>query len=249
MRRPFFGIAIALITFIAGTAIPARTQQLRSFDPNQKGACEKALGYSPTSDDIDNRTFAYDCGELDLQIEKSELSTLCKASAPKSRTERATCETLVAAFENYRKLHMAYETASCGGGNGCETIMDWDDGQSKYEFLAMMEKFREGGTPSYPTGVYPAADAKLNDVYSRLMSSLNLGCSISKQQHAKQFQDDFCAEPLEMRDEERAWIRYRDAWVAYGAVRWPRVAADSWRAYLTLQRLAQLDPQSFPATR
>ena len=38
---------------------------------------------------------------------------------------------------------MAYETASCGGGNGCEAIMDWDDGKQGYGFLAMDGSFRE----------------------------------------------------------------------------------------------------------
>jgi hypothetical protein len=36
---------------------------------------------------------------------------------------------------------------------------------------------------------------------------------------------------------ERAWIRYRDAWVDYGTRLWPSTSTDSWRTWLTLERI------------
>jgi hypothetical protein len=34
-----------------------------------------------------------------------------------------------------------------------------------------------------------------------------------------------------------AWLRYRDAWVEFGKVRYPAVPAHAWRAWFTRQRI------------
>ena len=44
-----------------------------------------------------------------------------------------------------------------------------------------------------------------------------------------------------VRDTQRAWLRYRDAWVAFAATRWPDTAGDAWRAWLTDTRTAALE--------
>ena len=46
--------------------------------------------------------------------------------------------------------------------------------------------------------------------------------------------------PEGIRDTERVWIRYRDAWVAFGAKRYPSVPADAWRTWATTERERQL---------
>jgi len=39
---------------------------------------------------------------------------------------------------------------------------------------------------------------------------------------------------------QRAWLRYRDAWVEFGKVRYPAVPAHAWRAWFTRQRIDML---------
>jgi hypothetical protein len=34
------------------------------------------------------------------------------------------------------------------------------------------------------------------------------------------------------------WMRYREAWVQFGKVKFPSVTADSWRTWLTRERIA-----------
>lgn len=43
-----------------------------------------------------------------------------------------------------------------------------------------------------------------------------------------------------VRDTQRAWLRHRDAWVAFAVTRWPETAADAWRARLTDSRTRML---------
>ena len=43
-----------------------------------------------------------------------------------------------------------------------------------------------------------------------------------------------------VRETERLWLRYRDAWVAFAAARYPDTAADTWRAWLSRARARAL---------
>jgi uncharacterized protein YecT (DUF1311 family) len=43
-----------------------------------------------------------------------------------------------------------------------------------------------------------------------------------------------------IRNTERAWLAYREAWVEFGGLKWPKVSADSWRTWLTQERTAEL---------
>jgi len=43
-----------------------------------------------------------------------------------------------------------------------------------------------------------------------------------------------------IRDADRAWLKYREAWVQFGASRWPQIPADQWRAWQTAEWTALL---------
>ena len=43
-----------------------------------------------------------------------------------------------------------------------------------------------------------------------------------------------------IRSAQRSWIQYRDAWVAFGAVRCPRLTEASWKTLITVERIRQL---------
>ena len=45
---------------------------------------------------------------------------------------------------------------------------------------------------------------------------------------------------MRIRDAERAWQVYRDAYVEFAKLRWPSVSGDSWLTLLTNERMKQL---------
>ncbi|MGZ8287012.1 MAG: hypothetical protein ACXW27_14195 [Allosphingosinicella sp.] len=45
-----------------------------------------------------------------------------------------------------------------------------------------------------------------------------------------------------MRDAQRAWLRYRDAFLAFAAASFPKVDRDGLAAWLTEQRIETLAP-------
>ncbi len=47
--------------------------------------------------------------------------------------------------------------------------------------------------------------------------------------------------PDGIKEAQRAWLKFRDAWVAFGKVRYPAVSAHAWKAMLTERRVNDLE--------
>ncbi len=95
--------------------------------------------------------------------------------------------------------------------------------------------FERGAPPGPSAADYPAADRALNATYRRVRAALREGAM------APEYGLFGTVTADGVRDTQRAWLRYRDAWVAFAATRWPDVAADAWRAWLTTARTQALD--------
>lgn len=79
---------------------------------------------------------------------------------------------------------------------------------------------------TYSAQDYAAADKELNSLYSRIMTDKDFSWGTVTKEG--------------IRATQRKWIRYRDAWVEFGAVRCPGVTAASWNTLITQERIAQL---------
>jgi hypothetical protein len=96
------------------------------------------------------------------------------------------------------------------------------------EWVQTLGEFADGKVPDYTVAEFRHADAALNQSYHWALQD-TAKCS-----------DEFCLKPEELRHTERLWITYREQWVAYAALRWPSISADSWRMWLTLERIENL---------
>ena len=86
------------------------------------------------------------------------------------------------------------------------------------------------GVPTVAPGEFAAADADLNAVYRRLVTAATPG-------------GEWVGRPLNagnLRAEQRAWLGYRDAFVAFGKLWKPEVRAEVWMLPLTRQRVDDL---------
>ncbi len=103
-----------------------------------------------------------------------------------------------------------------------------EKGRLREQFVADLRRFAAGDIPAASASDYRSADQKLNDVYRRI----------------EQIPDP--AEPhgavtaSGVRETERVWIKYRDAWVAFAHVAYPRISDDSVRTYVTRARIEEL---------
>jgi uncharacterized protein YecT (DUF1311 family) len=97
-------------------------------------------------------------------------------------------------------------------------------------FVAALESFERGQLPKFTTAEFGVADAKLNAVYAALQSTkhcLNMAGTVT---------------PDGIKLAQRAWLAYREEWVRFGSRKYPSVAGDSWRTWLTREHIEMLQP-------
>jgi uncharacterized protein YecT (DUF1311 family) len=111
------------------------------------------------------------------------------------------------------------------------------------EWLDCLKKVEKGEPPNslIDAGNFSDWDARLNDAYKAARKTLAEECPETPQSGAER-----CVSPEILVNTERAWLRYREAWVQMGAVRWPKIPPDKWRAWLTEERWYQLIDLSSP---
>jgi uncharacterized protein YecT (DUF1311 family) len=91
--------------------------------------------------------------------------------------------------------------------------------------LEALQRLERGDLPKQGPADYQTADAALNTAYRRALARDHEFTTVT---------------PEGIRTTEKKWIVLRDAWVAFGAARYPTVAPDAWKAWLSTVRAAQL---------
>jgi len=106
-------------------------------------------------------------------------------------------------------------------------------------FMKSIEHFERDERPEAAAGALRAEDAELNSTFQELMRNM-------AEMEAKQPPDTDTIKTAGVRDTQRKWLGYRDSWVAFAALRYPRTPADAWRAWLTHERTKMLKQLSNP---
>jgi uncharacterized protein YecT (DUF1311 family) len=135
-------------------------------------------------------------------------------------------------FAAFRASQREIQRAGCGTGNSCGIYDEESELEINYEFPVMIDGFDKDGFPSFTAADAAEEDRALNAAYQRELTNHPAKCGTDLR--------DFCSSEVAFRSSERAWLRYRDAWIAFGIVDWPHTTADSLRTYLAMQRLKQL---------
>lgn len=107
--------------------------------------------------------------------------------------------------------------------------------------LGDVERFEQGARPLEQASDFAAADKSLNAVYRQTRAALQ------SSQVTGAFGDYGTIDAHGVRATQRLWLGYREAWVAFAAVRYPQTAADAWRAWLTRVRTKALAAIFSPA--
>jgi uncharacterized protein YecT (DUF1311 family) len=144
-----------------------------------------------------------------------------------------------AALAQLRAAHKAFAEASGEGevdhSGTLRAAMEIGAEESlRDELLAMLRQLEAGRAPAFSHAQYVAADAALNAEYR-------------KQIQAAQASDDAVGAVTRdgVRKAQRAWLAYRDAFLAFAAVRYPKVPRESLAAWITTKRVKMWteDPQ------
>ncbi|HEY0311905.1 MAG TPA: lysozyme inhibitor LprI family protein [Allosphingosinicella sp.] len=135
------------------------------------------------------------------------------------------------ALARLRAAHEAFAEASGEGevdhGGTLRAAMEIGAEQVlRDELLAMLRQLEARRAPNYGHARYVAADAALNAAYRKQLKSVeaDAGAGAMTRQGIQSAQ--------------RAWLAYRDAFLAFAAVRYPAVPRESLATWLTLKRIA-----------
>ena len=142
--------------------------------------------------------------------------------------QRSAFDRVLTAEAAYAEAHGRGEVDQSGTARAMFEI-DAED-SVKDDFLEALQSFETGKLPASSPEDYAVADRNLNATYRAIMSK------------ADESKNGYGAvQPDGIRDAERAWLRYRDAWIAFAKLRYPAVPAEAWLSLLTKDRTSVLD--------
>jgi uncharacterized protein YecT (DUF1311 family) len=142
--------------------------------------------------------------------------------------ERQAFATLKKAHEAFVDAHSSNEIDLSGTARGAIAVAE--DEALKDELLAMLKAMQAGTAPRFTAAQYRAADAALNAAYRKFVASDSV---------AGDYPGAVTREGV--RDTQRAWLRFRDAFVAFAAAKYPQLGGDSAAAWVTRKRTELLD--------
>jgi TPR repeat protein/uncharacterized protein YecT (DUF1311 family) len=94
------------------------------------------------------------------------------------------------------------------------------------ELLRSIKSFEAGHLPKESD--FARADKDLNEVYSNIMKKDKI--------------DHFGTVTKKgVKDTQRKWVKYRDAWVKFAGLKYPNTAPEIWKTWLTKKRIWQLN--------
>jgi uncharacterized protein YecT (DUF1311 family) len=141
-----------------------------------------------------------------------------------SPAQRTAYVALAKALEAYAAAHGRNETDLSGTLRAAFIIEAEDAVKARFE--ADLKAFEDGRFPKGTAADLAQADGALNAAYKAAM--------------AETYPDMSGIRPQGIRETERAWIAYRDAYVRLAAMRWPALSADALKTKLTRDRTALL---------
>lgn len=146
-----------------------------------------------------------------------------------SAAERAAFAKVRAAADSYFDASVEGEVDASGTARGAMAVGAREDLENT--FAGALDAFEKGQLPQGTAAEFAAADRALNANYAAALNYY-------KAQAAESMAGS--VNPQGIRDAERAWIRYRDAWVAFGTQKYPAAGVDAWRTYFTRERAQAL---------
>ena len=138
-----------------------------------------------------------------------------------SEDQRQAYEPLRRAFEEFVAASAAGDLAR--GGSSHASLRNRLEQGLRDQFAEMLRRLETGRAPRFTAAQFRTEDLQLNQAYQARLAD------------ERQF-DAPGISPESIQNAQRAWLRYRDAFLAFAAVKYPRVPRDSLAAWLTQNR-------------
>jgi uncharacterized protein YecT (DUF1311 family) len=169
------------------------------------------------------------CAAWNSEIQdQARLNSIRALSADWPTTQKSALLDLVKANEAYSKAHARGEIDLSGSGRAVwEFDAEW---LLRERFVSALNAVEKGQLPRGTAADFASADTALNRTYKKAISIAEAGKS-----------GYGAVQPEGVRDAERAWLIYRDAWIAFAKLRYPTRDPNAWLTLLTNDRIAVLE--------
>lgn len=148
-----------------------------------------------------------------------------------SQLQKEAFNNLQNALSSFTKHVSDDETDASGTGRAA--FMIEAEATEMELFVNDLDSFENGNTPRFTSQQFDGYDKRLNQLYKEIMRSKSMreGSQLGYTTISKEG----------VKNSQRAWLKYRDAWVDFGHIKYPSVAPQSWKALLTERRIKTLE--------
>ncbi len=167
------------------------------------------------------------CASLQEEIHQATLARkldgIAKGWTPAEKTALVGLEKAASNF-----IDASSDNESDMSGTDRDAYVFQRQGWLSNGFVAAVERSEKGQFPSFSMAEFKKADDELNAVYARIESA------------KPGFAGMGTVTPQGIRTAQRAWLQYSEAWVKFGLMKYPGVTPESWRTWLTYDRILML---------
>jgi len=183
--------------------------------------------------DFAGTTFAisYCISMKEGQKEKARIRRLGEIRISMDGRQKAFFDKLREAAQDFASSSSRNEVDQLGSGRAGFVIDA--EAELKESFLDDIEKCEQGVFPEYTLVQFTAFDKQLNKTYQAIMHTQTEAGS------DRLFSTDITKSGI--KEAQRTWLKFRDAWVKYGEARYPNVPTHTWKAMLTERRVKKLE--------
>lgn len=186
-----------------------------------KGAKPETFDYC---DDISSGAMMSYCASVRADLaQQTRDHGVAALSASWPAAQKAALATLRRHMETWVKARDG-EIDLSGTARG-EMLTEAEDAVHE-EFAVMLASAEKGRIASVTPAHAKAVDDKLNATWKRVRA-------VSEDRLGTVKQDDIL-------HAQREWLRYRDAWIVFGKLRWPAISAATWSSFMAEGREKQL---------
>jgi uncharacterized protein YecT (DUF1311 family) len=127
---------------------------------------------------------------------------------------------LLAAAETFTDEEGGYREDGARGGTGYASFVVAAQRKAYEAFVATLERYGRERAPRADAALLRKADRGLNAAYRKALTAASEPCPLCRE-------DDHESGRAALRDAQRAWIAYRDAWAAWYRKRWTSAAPEA----------------------
>lgn len=220
---------LALRFACEASGAPAEVRgRVQSLEMREKTPLKNESKFS-FCDDITSGFMEGFCAENSSEIaEFHRARAFEELSAGFTSSQRVAFDALTSAQSAYAAAHGSGEIDLAGTARAMSQI---DAGDSlRDDFEAALKAFEHGDVPRGDHVSAIEADRTLNETYRKNIAD------------AETHKSEYGAiQPEGISNAERAWIRYRDAWIPFAKLRYPSLSPDAWLTLLTKDRISVLN--------